>query len=157
VAALAGVDVLTMPPKVARQFEMLNPAPAGLFSQVEQDPEVVLAPSVNAGALGIAALWEVRPGFRKAVRELVETDLTRFTASALREFLAERGCADVLPDWSPADLQAAAADGKIPKYARWKERLARGEIGLDALMTVSGLCSFTTDQQAMDDRIKSKL
>jgi transaldolase len=112
---------------------------------------------VDAKALGIAALWEVPPDFRKAVRDLLERDLSRWSASALCEFLAERGFADVLPAWSPADIQGVTADGKVPQYARWKDRLARGEIGLDALMTVSGLCSFTTDQQAMDDRIRSKL
>jgi transaldolase len=157
VAALAGVDVLTMPPKVAQQFERLNPAPSSLSSQVDQDPEVVLAPSVDAEALGVAALWDVPPDFKKAVRDLRDPDLSGWTASALCGFLAERGFADVLPAWSPADIKTVTADGKIPQYGRWKERLARGEIGLDALMTVSGLCSFATDQQAMDDRIRSKL
>jgi len=157
VGALAGVDVLTMPPKVALQFERLNPAPGSLSSMVDQDPAVELAPSVNAKALGIAALWDVSPDFKKAVRDLLERDLSRWSASDLCEFLAERRFADVLPAWSPADIQGVTADGKIPQYARWKDRLTRGEIGLDALMTLSGLCSFATDQQAMDDRIRSKL
>jgi transaldolase len=157
VAALAGVDVLTMPPKVAQQFERLNPAPASLSSQVDQNPEVELAPSVDAKALGIAALWEVTPGFKKAVGDLLDLDPTRWSASALCGFLAERGFADVLPIWSEADIQATTGDGKIPDYLRWKDRLARREVGLDALMTLSGLCSFTTDQQAMDERIRAKV
>jgi transaldolase len=157
VGALAGVDVLTMPPKVAQQFERLNAAPGSLSSQVEQDPEIVLAPSVNAEELGIAALWDVPLDFKKAVREMLEQDLSHWSASTLCGFLADRGFADVLPAWSPADIKSVTADGKIPQYARWKDRLARGEVGLDALLTVSGLCSFAVDQQAMDDRIRSKL
>ena len=48
-------------------------------------------------------------------------------------------------------------DGKIPAYATWKDRLASGKVGLDALMNLSALYSFATDQKALDDRIRSQL
>jgi len=52
-------------------------------------------------------------------------------------------------------VKTATKDGKIPVYATWKNRLAAGEIGLDALMNLSALQSFVTDQTALDDRIRS--
>ena len=51
-------------------------------------------------------------------------------------------------------MRTAAKDGKIPVYATWKSRLESGAIGLDALMNLSALQSFTTDQAALDDRIR---
>jgi hypothetical protein len=75
--------------------------------------------------------------------------------SDIQVYFAEAGFADFLHKWSKEDIQVATADGKIPVYARWKDRLARGEIGLDTLMNISAFCSFATDQKALDDRIKS--
>ena len=49
------------------------------------------------------------------------------------------------------------AEGKIPKLGRWRDRFARREIGLDALMNVSGLQSFAPGQKEMGDRIFSML
>ena len=43
------------------------------------------------------------------------------------------GLDNFLPAWSPSDHAAIAADGKIPSYPRWRESLASGRIGLDAL------------------------
>jgi len=45
-------------------------------------------------------------------------------------------------------------DGKIPVFETWKNRLETGQIGLDALMNLSALYSFVTDQEALDDRIR---
>ena len=39
-------------------------------------------------------------------------------------------------------------------FDKWKEKLAHGQIGLDALMNLSALYSFATDQKALDDRIR---
>ena len=157
VAALAGVDVLTMPPKVAHGFEQLDPDPASLSSQVAVDPQVELAPGVDRQALGIDALWDVPDDLKAAVRSLLSLDLAHTSPADLCGALADRGFADLLPDWSPADIATITADGKIPPYPSWQDRLASGEVGLDALMNVSGLQSFVTDQEAMDDRIRSML
>ena len=157
VATLAGVDVMTMPPKVAREFEELNPAPETVASQVENDPEIDLAPEVDQGALGIDVLWAVPQEFRAAAQALASEDLSHMAPEDVVGFLAGRGCGDVLPWWTPADIETVRADGKIPVYEHWKERLATGEIGLDSLMNISGLYSFAADQSAMDDRIRSVL
>jgi transaldolase len=84
-------------------------------------------------------------------------DASSLSPEDIVEFFDERGYRDLFPDWSPTDIETVAADGKIPKYERWENHFARGEMGLDALMSISGLYSFDTDQKAMDERIKSML
>ena len=65
--------------------------------------------------------------------------------------------ADFLPEWNEAEIQTITADGKIPVYETWKNKLANGQIGLDALMNISAFYSFATDQKKLDDRIRSFL
>ena len=48
-------------------------------------------------------------------------------------------------------------DQDYDDYEKWKDRLAKKEIGLDALMNLSAFYSFATDQKALDDRIESLL
>ena len=48
-----------------------------------------------------------------------------------------------------------AKDGKIPIFSTWKERIANHEVGLDALLNLSGLYSFKADQEALDARVSS--
>ena len=47
-----------------------------------------------------------------------------------------------------------ASDGKIPVHSRWEKKIAEGKIAPDTLLTLAGLASFTSDQQALDERIK---
>ena len=54
--------------------------------------------------------------------------------------------------FSPKELKKIQDDGKIPKLADWSDAIA-----LDDLMTQSALQSFTKDQNALDDRIRSFL
>jgi transaldolase len=54
---------------------------------------------------------------------------------------------------SGKDKQTIAEDGKIPKHARWEERIAKGQLAVDTLLNLAGLASFTMDQAALDKRI----
>ncbi len=157
VLALAGVDVMTMPTGVAHGFEDLDPATDEIESRAECDPEIELNADVDRQALGIDCLWDVADEQRDAVRELLADYVATISPDGICEFLAERGMGDLLPRWTDEDESAVAEDGKIPNYARWKDRLADGEVGLDALMNISGLHYFAGDQKAMDDRIRSML
>jgi transaldolase len=142
IGELAGVDVLTMPTKAAAEYRA-KPLPA-VQSRVEHDPAVDFA--------GGDGLWTVTPAFKNAVEAVLKK------ADALRpEELQSLLPSDFLPRWSEADIQTATQDGKIPVYATWKRRLESGEIGLDALMNLSALQSFVSDQTALDNRIRSVL
>lgn len=91
------------------------------------------------------------------MEDLLKRDLDKLAPEELQEHFAKAGFPDFLPSWGDAEREAITADGKIPSYARWKDQLVRGELGLDALLNISGLCSFVQDQNALDARIRSFL
>ena len=153
VASLAGVDVLTMPTKVAAEFQE-NPA-EGISSQVANNPPVRLAEGVKLDDFNGTTLWEVPDAFKKCVEDLLVKDIDTLAPEDLQAHFEDAGFDDFLPRWSDEDRQAVATDGKIPVYERWRDRLSSGKIGMDALMNISGLYSFATDQRALDDRVKS--
>jgi len=157
VLSLVGVDVLTMPTKVVREFEGLNPPLETITSQVGSLPDVEPAPGVDWGTAGVDVLWEVPQNFKQTVQELAEKDMTTLSPDDIGEHFAQRGFPDFLPQWSHDDLEFVTGDGKIPEYARWKDRLAARSVGLDALMNISALQAFAADQKAMDERIASLL
>lgn len=153
VSGLAGLDVFTMPPKVAAQYEA-HPS-VHLSAQIENDPLVELATGVSFGDFNAATLWDVPDDFMQAVDRLIENDVEALTPSGIQAHFAEAGIPDFLPSWSEQEIRTITADGKIPVYKTWQEKLAAREIGLDALMNVSAFQSFSTDQRALDDRIRS--
>jgi transaldolase len=155
VAALAGLDVFTMPPKVAEQYRK-SPV-AEVTSEVKKDPAVALAEGVRLEDLNGATLWDVPGPFQQCVDALLAKDLRGFSPDDLQTHFEQAGFGDFLPRWSDADLQTITSDGKIPVYQTWKDKLSAGRVGLDALMNISGLCSFATDQKAFDDRVRSLL
>ena len=153
VAALAGLDVFTMPPKVAADYRA-HP-PASVAPRIGDDPAVTTAPGVRPEDFNAASLWEVSPAFRHAVDALLAGDPDSLAPEGLVAHFEAAGLPGFLPRWTEADRAAIAADGKIPSYERWKGDLAAGRLGLDALMNASGLMSFTADQKALDDRVMS--
>ena len=153
VAALAGLDVFTMPPPVASQYEQ-EPADR-LDSQVQNDPPVRFVEGVGSADFNGATLWDVPEAFKRCVEELLEQDLDALLPEDIGAHFAQAGFSDLLPRLSDEDIRIVTVDGKIPVFGKWKERLAGGEIGLDALMNVSAFHSFATDQKALDDRIRS--
>jgi transaldolase len=140
---LAGVDVLTMPPKAAAEYRA-KPR-TKVLPCVANDPPVDFA--------GGDELWKVPLQFQDAVESLLQ-QADRLTPDALQGHFASAGFPGFLPRWSPTDIVTATRDGKIPVCAKWKDRLESGAVGLDALMNLSALQSFVTDQTALDDRIR---
>ncbi len=157
VAALAGVDVFTMPPKAAAEFVASEPALEGLVDQtgVELDPP--LAEGVDPAQIGLPTLWDVNAELVETLDALERENLDDFTAPDLVAFFGKHGCGDLLVDWTAEQIAASAAEGKIPVLAHWSEALASGRIGLDALMNLAGLNAFRQDQKAMDERVRSHI
>ena len=155
IPALGGVDVFTIPPKVATQYED-NPLEQP-SKQTEQDPTIILNKSTAFEDIGIETLWDIPQGFRKAVDHLLEENIEKLTPAAIRTYFVQAGYPDFLPDYSDDDIQTATTDGKIPIYDKWKDKLAGGKVGLDALMNLSAFRSFAKDQSALDNRIRSLL
>jgi len=155
VAALAGLDVYTMPPKVASQYRE-HPA-ASLSSRIQDDPDAPLAEGVEPTDFGAASLWAIPDGLKQAVDVLVAKDAASLTPEAIEDHFAQAGYGDLFPKWTASDIETVSKDGKIPVYATWKDRLQSGAVGFDALMNISALQSFVSDQKAFDDRVRSFL
>ena len=149
VQKLAGVDVFTMPTKVAQEArETLQP---DFASQVDTDYEVELNPDVTESQVRIETLWDVDDAVRAFAESLDEN--TPANGRELAARARDMGLGDMFPRLSSADLDQITTDGKIPKHEHWKERIESGELAVDTLLNLAGLASFTQDQKALDDRI----
>jgi len=150
VAFLAGLDVLTIPPAAMEQFANLEQT--GLVeSNIGKDIQPGIDKNHSQSAR-FSTLWEVPDSFIKFVDDLLaETNLDRMSGEELDSFCKERGI-DLFHPFSAADLKKILDRGKIPVFDDWPE-----EIALDDLMTQSALQSFTKDQGALDDRVRSFL
>ncbi|MFC1671705.1 transaldolase family protein [Planctomycetota bacterium] len=155
VSDLAGLDVFTMPPAVAAAYHK-RPDPE-VSSRVGEYQNVSFAEGVSVDDFNGATLWDVPVQFKTCVADLLKKDVDSMVPDDLQSHFEEAGFGGFLPRWSDTDFAGVAADGKIPGYERWKDRLSSGRVGMDALMTLSGLLSFTADQKALDDRVASLL
>ena len=145
---LAGTDVFTMPPKVAAAGRKELP---GLFdSRLGRKYDVPL--NDGAAGLGIEKFWEVP----KSVVDLGRSLNAQVPASGeeIVRRAHEAGLADMFPVMSKEDDERIAAEGKIPVLSSWKDRILKGVLAPDTLLTLAGLASFTADQRQLDDRIR---
>ena len=150
-ATLAGVDVQTIPPKAMEEFQKSGRKPEDIHDNVDTDLKPGVDMSTGWGK-NFPALWEVSAEFKQFVDDLVKSgnpdgmsgeDLVRF---------CETRNVNLFHRFTDADLKKIYDHGKIPKLNDWPETIA-----LDDLMTHSALQSFTKDQDALDDRIRSFL
>lgn len=149
VAALAGLDVHTIPLKAARQY-LKDWGELGSCLAPEREFPVRLDPALERPA---ACLWEVDEEFREALLELGRRVTGKWSPADLAEALERIGAGALMPAWTEQERKELAAGGKLPAWPRWREELARGEKGLDALFTEAGLLSFAADQAALDGRV----
>jgi transaldolase len=149
VGKLAGVDVFTMPTKVAK--EARETLQADFASQVGTTYEVELNPDVDQSRIRIENLWEIDDAVYRFAKSLDEE--TPKTGDELTFRAREMGLGDMFPEMSEEELGTITADGKIPKHERWADRIAAGELAVDTLLNLAGLASFAQDQQALDERI----
>ena len=148
---LAGVDVFTMPTKVAGEAKQsLNVSQ--IKSRLEDTPEVELAAGVDPSEVKLEKAFEVSDEVKRFAAS-VEKE-TPPSGEELINRAHETGCGDLFPILEEAELNYIAEDGKIPKHERWKKKIQKDEIAVDTLLNLAGLASFTADQAALDDRIK---
>jgi transaldolase len=156
VLSLAGLDVLTLPPKAAQQYRE-RPA-ATVPIHLDNDPPVSTSPGIRLEHFAGQTLWDIPDRFKTAMADLLAKGETeRLTPVDLHVHFSEAGFGDLFPRWSTDDVRTVTADGKIPRFETWRERLSSGKVGLDSLMNLCALASFASDQQALDQRIQSLL
>ncbi|MBL7115165.1 MAG: transaldolase [Kiritimatiellae bacterium] len=146
---VAGVDVLTIPPKAAQQFLELQPADVKNRTSCDYNPEL----NTDATAARVDTLWDINDEVLTCMDALEQEELRGFTPGDLVAFFGEHDAGDVLVAWTNAEIDTSAADGKIPNLTNWKDALTEKRVGLDSLMNLSGLNAFKADQQAMDDHV----
>jgi transaldolase len=154
---LLGIDVMTMPPKVASEFLSMGMSPDQITDKTAAQYSPGLNEDVDREAIRLDTLWDIDNELVACLDALEKENIDSFTPDELIDFFAEHGCADVLVRWSEAQIETSTAEGKIPKLENWRDALADKSIGLDSLMNLAGLRSFATDQKAMDDRVRQVL
>jgi transaldolase len=154
---LAGIDVMTMPPKVADEFLSLNLPTDQIREKTAEDYTIGFNKEVSPDSVNLNTLWEIDDKLVACVETLENEDIERFTPDDLVEFFRKHECSDVLVPWSESQIATSAKEGKIPRIENWHKLLSDKTIGLDSLMNLAGLNSFTTDQQAMDSRVRQVL
>jgi len=146
---LAGVDVFTMPPKVAAAG---HKELSGKFSpKTHENYEVSMFEAAKDAH--IESFWEVSD----KVLKLADRLSSKIPASGqeLVHIAHEEGCEDMFPSLSKEEKGFIVSDGKIPVYSRWQKKISEGKIAPDTLLTLAGLASFTADQNMLDQRIRN--
>jgi len=151
VAFLAGLDVMTIPPSAMEEFLKMKHPVGTMSSNIGKD----INPGIdfsNPHGLRFQKLWEVPDAFVQFVDDLLaSTTLDTMTGGEMESFCRERNV-DLFYPFSPEELKKIFDLGKIPRLDEWSQ-----EVALDDLMTQSALQSFSKDQAALDDRIRSFL
>ena len=142
---------------MAAEFLELKIPPEKIVDCTSQGYAPPLREGVDASAVGLDTLWDVGDELKACVDSLERENPDSFTPGELVSFFADHGCGDVLPRWTPEQIKTSTAEGKIPVLANWRDALASGAVGLDAMMNLAGLNSFAADQKAMDDRVRGVL
>lgn len=153
VKALAGVDALTIPTKVAE--EATRTLSGAWESQLGEGYEVTLNDDVDSKSVRAGVLWDID----KSVRSFADAIVARPPATAADLVATARSFKlnDLFPEFSKADIDKIGAEGKIPKHASWAGRIANKELAIDSLLNMAGLRSFAKDQAELDDRIRKTL
>jgi transaldolase len=154
---LAGIDVMTMPPKVAGQFRDLSLAADQITDKTAADYKIGVNPEVDIDSIRLNTLWDIDDAFVSCVDALENENLDSFASNDLVDFFNEHRCSDVMVRWSDSQIQTSTQEGKIPRFDNWRGALADKSIGLDSLMNLAGLRSFAVDQEAMDNRVREVL
>ena len=154
---LAGIDVITSPPKVAGELLSRRNELPPIENQLGQNYVPDIDHDVHPEEIGLDTLWDIEDRLVACVDDLEHEDLDSFNAEGLVEYFEAHGCNDFLVRWSNPEIATSAREGKIPKLSNWVDQLADRSIGLDSLMNLAGFNSFAVDQKRMDDHVEQVL
>jgi transaldolase len=146
---LAGIDVFTMPPKVAAAGK--KELSGNFSSRTHENYNVSMYESAKGAH--IEKFWEVDAKVLDLSKRLAGK--IPATAAELIHIAQEEGCEDMFPSLTKEEKYFIISDGKIPVHSRWEKKISDGKIAPDTLLTLAGLASFTADQRMLDQRIIS--
>jgi transaldolase len=154
---LAGIDVMTMPPKVAGEFKDMGLSPDELSDKTKMDYAPGVTNEKDIDTVRLDTLWDIPDELVTCCDALEKENIDEFSADDLVKFFGEHKCGDILVPWTDEQIKTSSEEGKIPKLDNWKDTLKDKAIGLDSLMNLAGLMSFTEDQATMDKRVEEVL
>lgn len=147
VATLAGIDVLTIPPKAAEEYLEMDISKNDLKLRHSSELPVELNSNKPVEASAVMRLWEIDEAFVAFTEDAVKQADQMKSGHDLME-LAEKHNVNLFYDWSPEDRKKIRKKGKIPDVSQWPG------VPIDDLMSISALETFAKDQEALDGRIK---
>jgi len=150
IPTLAGVDVFTMPPKVAEQYLEMDVPQSEVRARESKDLHVELSDTGLAKVINMTTLWTIDEKVIAFAEAAVEQANELKDGKDLMR-LADEHETDMFRDWTPAERESIRAKGKIPDLSDWPGA------PIDDLMSISALETFAKDQTALDDRIKGML
>jgi transaldolase len=157
VAILAGVDVLTMPPAVAKEYQKHPPPSLEARKMAAGDLRISMQPGYTTADFNGASLWNLEEPVHRAITDLMAMDVDAMTPDDLTGHFAKEAVEEFMPTWSLDEIDVVLDGGKIPSHEVWGDRLRNGSLGLDALMNIAALGAFVMDQKKLDDRINGFL
>ena len=157
VESLVGIDVMTMPPGVAEEFIGMDIPLDQVADRTGANYEPGLGNPTDIGKYGLDMFWEVPDRLVRCIDRLENEDLGRYTPDKIIDFFHANDCGDVMVRWTEKQIKTSWDEGKIPHLDNWKDTIVDKAIGIDSLMNLAGLYSFSTDQNAMDNRVISIL
>lgn len=157
VADLLGLDVFTMPIGAAKGFLELAPEAATILDKTGNDPAVEFAADADVEGDKLTCFWDIDSEFETAAADAAGLDLTTATSDDVLAALADNGTKDLFPQLSGDEAERVAAEGKIPVFSSWRERVRAGTCSWDGVLTAAALASFTKDQDALDERVRGLL
>jgi len=146
VAALVGVDVLTMPPKAAEEYLELDITRNDLCRYGPQDLRVELNPEKPVETSQLGSLWLIDARFIDFAQDAA-AQADQMTSGRELVELSRRHAVNLFSEWSAEERQRIREKGKIPDLSQWPGR------PVDDLMSISALESFAKDQEELDERI----
>ena len=138
-----------MPPKVASAGRSL--LDGNFKSHLHENYDVSIYPSTDKSH--IEKFWEVDDNVLSLAEKLSYS--LPSSGQELIRIAKEEGCEDIFPSLSKEEKSVISADGKIPVYMKWADKISNKKIAPDTLLNLAGLASFTTDQEKLDERILS--
>ncbi len=140
-AAVAGADVLTIPPKAAEEFLAMELDAGELQQKNWRDLHV------NLNDRRLDVLWNVDKPFIEFVDDVLrQADKINCGEDLIR--LSNNHEVGFFYSWQPDELALIRKKGKIPDVSRWPDA------PIDDLMSTAALESFASDQSALDERIR---
>ncbi len=150
---LQGIDVFTIPIQAVKDAKENIPTNGNLkFNDIMP---IELYDNINIEQIGLNKFWTITKEEFKIAQYLSQNIPS--SGKELERFLHDNGCRDIFPILSEDEHNIIDTDGKIPVYKHWDKKIKEKTIGIDTLLNQAGLAAFKADQQALDNRIRSKL